>query len=246
MNYTSLVAAAIIVLSAVAGPAQANEAEDAVRKVFMQRFPDARIDHLAESPIAGIFEVGLGSQVFYVSGDGRYIFNGKLIDLETRQDLTEGYLSKVRMQTLAAFDESRMIIFEPRGETKHTITTFTDVDCGYCRKMHSEIDSYAELGIRVRYMLYPRAGVKSKSYEKAVSVWCAQDQRKELTFAKTGAVPDRRTCENPVTEHMAVARQLGLQGTPMTITETGEQIMGYMPARELFAQMQATRVQAFQ
>ncbi|MDH3714030.1 MAG: DsbC family protein [Gammaproteobacteria bacterium] len=246
MNHTSLVAAAIIVLSAVAGPVQANEAEDTIRKVFMQRFPDARIDHLAESPIAGIFEVGLGSQVFYVSGDGRYVFNGKLIDLETRRDLTEGYLSKVRMRTLAEFDESRMIIFEPKGETKHTITTFTDVDCGFCRKMHSEIDSYADLGIRVRYMLYPRAGVKSKSYEKAVSVWCAKDQRKELTFAKTGGVPDRRTCENPVTEHMSVARQLGLQGTPMTITETGEQIMGYMPAQDLFAQMEATRTQAFQ
>jgi thiol:disulfide interchange protein DsbC len=88
--------------------------------------------------------------------------------------------------------------------------------------------------------------VKSKSYEKAVSVWCASDQRKELTFAKTGGVPDRRTCENPVTEHMEMARELGLQGTPMTITETGEQIMGYLPAQELFAQMEATRMQAFQ
>ncbi|MDH3452020.1 MAG: DsbC family protein, partial [Gammaproteobacteria bacterium] len=209
-------AAAILALSIVGGAAQANEAEDALRKAFMQRFPDARITHLVESPIAGIYEIGLGSRVFYVSGDGRYVFNGKLIDLETREDLTEGYLAKVRTKTLAEFDESRMIIFEPKGETKHTITTFTDVDCGYCRKMHSEIDSYADLGIRVRYMLYPRAGVESESYEKAVSVWCAENQREELTFAKQGGVPDRRTCENPVTEHMSLARQLGLQGTPMT------------------------------
>ena len=238
MNHTSLVAAAIMALSTLVGTAQADGPEDTVRKVFMQRFPDATIDHLAETPIAGVYEVGLGSRVFYVSGDGRYVFNGKLIDLETRENLTDGYLSKVRMKTLAEYDESRMIIFEPEGEAKHTITTFTDVDCGYCRKMHAEIDSYVDLGIRVRYMLYPRAGVESKSYEKAVSVWCAENQQAELTHAKTGAVPERRTCENPVTEHMSVAQQLGLRGTPMTITDTGEQIMGYMPAKELFAQME--------
>jgi len=238
MNHTSLVAAAIMALSTLVGTAQADGPEDTVRQVFMQRFPDATIDHLAETPIAGVYEIGLGSQVFYVSSDGRYVFNGKLIDLETRENLTDGYLSKVRLKTLAEYDESRMIIFEPKGDAKHTITTFTDVDCGYCRKMHAEIDSYIDLGIRVRYMLYPRAGVESKSYEKAVSVWCAENQQAELTHAKTGAVPERRTCENPVTEHMSVAQQLGLRGTPMTITDTGEQIMGYMPARELFAQME--------
>lgn len=243
MTKASPLAAAIVALAALAaGPAPADE--DAVRASFQQRFPQAHIDHLSESPIPGIFEVGLGSRVFYVSGDGRYVFNGKLIDLDTREDLTESYLSKVRLRTLAAFDESRMIIFEPNGETRHTITTFTDVDCGYCRKMHSEIQSYADLGIRVRYMFYPRAGVQSESYEKAVSVWCAADRRKELTFAKTGGVPERRTCENPVKEHMAIARQLGLQGTPMTITESGEQIMGYLPAPELFAQMEGAQVNA--
>lgn len=244
MNHTSLVTAAIMALSAFAGALHADEAADAVRASFMQRFPDARIDHLAESPIAGVYEIGLGSRIFYVSADGRYIFNGKLIDLNTREDLSEGYLSKVRLKTLNAYDESRMIIFEPEGDARHTITTFTDVDCGYCRKMHAEIDNYAALGIRVRYMLYPRAGVQSKSYEKAVSVWCAEDRLEELTFAKGGGVPDRRTCENPIKDHMSLARELGLQGTPMTITETGEQIMGYMPAQDLLAQMEATKMQA--
>lgn len=238
--------AAVLALTTIGGAALATEAEDALRKVFAQRFPNAQITHLVETPIPGIFEIAFGSQVFYVSGDGRYVLNGKLIDLETREDLTEGYLSKVRRKTLAAYDESLMIIFEPKGETKHTITTFTDVDCGFCRKMHAEIDQFAALGIRVRYMMYPRAGVQSHSYEKAVSVWCAEDQREEMTFAKQGGTPDRRTCENPVQEHMSIARQLGLQGTPMTITESGEQIMGYMPAQELFAQMEATRLQASQ
>ena len=191
-----------------------------------------------------MFEVGFGSQVFYVSTDGRYVLSGRLLDMETRENLTEGYLSKVRRQAIDSYDESRMIVFEPKGEVKHTITTFTDVDCGYCRKLHAEMDQYSELGIRVRYMLYPRAGVESKSYEKAVSVWCAENQQEEMTFAKQGGVPDRRTCENPVQEHMAIARELGLQGTPMTITDSGDQIMGYMPAQELFAQMEAEKLQA--
>ncbi len=230
-------AAALVALCAVTGTAQSGSEEDALRKVFKERFPDASIDHIAKTPVDGIYEIGLGSRVFYFSADGRYVFNGTLIDLNTREDLTEAYVVKVRRKAMAQLDESRMIIFEPKGKATHTITTFTDVDCGFCRKMHAEIERYGELGIRVRYMLYPRAGVESKSYEKAVSVWCAADQQKEMTFAKQGGVPAVRTCENPVKEHMALARQLGLQGTPMTITDSGEQIMGYMPATELLAQM---------
>ena len=212
--------------------------EQAIRKQLQEVAPDGRIDHLVESVVPGVYEVGIGGKVFYVSADGRYLFNGKLIDMTTRENLSERYLSKTRAAALNELDESMMIIYEPKGEVRFTITTFTDIDCPYCRKMHDEIDQYAELGIRVRYMLYPRAGVKSHSYEKAVSVWCAEDRNEELTFAKGGGEPDAKSCDNPVRRHMDLGRQLGLQGTPMTLTDSGEQIMGYVAARELYTQLQ--------
>ena len=224
----------------------AGTAEDQIRATFSKQFPTARIDHLVESPVPGLFEVGVGSRIFYVSADGRYLFNGKLIDIETRRDLSESYLSKVRREKLDAYDEADMIVFEPKKPAEHTVTVFTDIDCPYCRKLHEEIGQYSELGVRVRYMLYPRAGVKSHSYEKAVSVWCAKDRQQALTFAKGGGEPEELTCDNPVKEQMELGRELGLQGTPMIITDTGEQIMGYMPAKELAAQLRVSDTRSFQ
>jgi thiol:disulfide interchange protein DsbC len=110
--------------------------------------------------------------------------------------------------------------------------------------MHKEMGLLNRMGIRVRYMLFPRAGVASTSYEKAVSVWCADDQLAELTKAKSGAIPEIRECQNPVREHMALARRLGLQGTPYTITDTGRAIGGYVPAPELFESLEADKQKA--
>jgi thiol:disulfide interchange protein DsbC len=137
-----------------------------------------------------------------------------------------------------------MIVFSPEGEVKHTITTFTDIDCPYCRKMHREMDLLNRMGIKVRYMLFPRAGPASKSYEKAVSVWCAEDQQTAMTEAKAGATPELSDCDNPIREHMVLGRRLGLRGTPYTITDTGRAIGGYMPAPELLESLDADKLSA--
>jgi thiol:disulfide interchange protein DsbC len=100
------------------------------------------------------------------------------------------------------------------------------------------------MGIRVRYMLFPRAGIGSNSYEKAVSVWCAEDQQSEMTKAKSGAMPELRDCDNPVREHMALGRRLGLRGTPYSITDTGRAISGYVPAPELLDSLEADKQKA--
>jgi len=236
-----------ILLAAIAAFASASFADsdlDRIREVFTKRYPNAKIDHLAATPVAGVYQLGIKSQVLYLSDDGRYLFNGKLIDLDNGADLSERYLSKSRLAALDDVAEERMIIYEPSKETKYTITTFTDIDCPYCRKMHKEIATLTSHGIRVRYMLYPRTGVGSPSYDKAVSVWCAEDRNEELTVAKRGIDPPKRVCENPVKDHMALARQLGLTGTPMTITDTGEQIMGYVPADEMLIKLRAARLSA--
>ncbi len=202
-------------------------------EILSQRIPGVGAEQIAPTPIPSLYEVNVGSGVFYVTQDGRYALSGSLIEWDTGRNLTEQALSKGRLSLLETIPESKMIVFEPTGEARHTITTFTDIDCPYCRKMHAEMAELNDLGIRVRYMLFPRTGVDSPSYDKAVSVWCATDRQTELTQAKNGVTPPARECENPVEEHMALAEQLGLRGTPMTITDGGETIMGYVPARDL-------------
>ena len=234
----------LVVIAVFSSATFADSDLERIREAITKRYPNLTIDHLAATPVAGIYQLGTNSQVLYLSDDGRYLFNGKLIDLDSGVDLSERYLSKSRLAALDGVAEERMIIYEPSKETKYTITTFTDIDCPYCRKMHKEIATLTSHGIRVRYMLYPRTGVASPSYDKAVSVWCAKDRNEELTAAKRGVDPPKRNCDNPVKEHMALARQLGLTGTPMTITDTGEQIMGYVPADELLTKLRAARLSA--
>ncbi len=210
-------------------------------EILSQRIPGVGAEQIAPTPIPSLYEVNVGSGVFYVTRDGRYALSGSLIEWDTGRNLTEQALSKGRLSVLETIPESKMIVFEPTGEARHTITTFTDIDCPYCRKMHAEMAELNDLGIRVRYMLFPRTGVDSPSYDKAVSVWCATDRQTELTQAKNGVTPPARECENPVEEHMALAEQLGLRGTPMTITDGGETIMGYVPARDLLDRMDRSK-----
>ena len=224
MQYTPYLVVFLVACVLNLEVAVAETDADRIRRLLSERFPSARVEQVVPSPVADVFEVIVEGAVVYVSADGRYVFNGTLLELETGENLTEPVLSKRRREALVQMPEDRMIIFEPEGEAKHTITTFTDIDCAYCRRMHQEMAQLNSIGIRVRYLLYPRAGEDSVCYEKAVSVWCAADRQKELTFAKAGKHPKQRDCNNPVKQHMELATSLGLTGTPMSITETGARI----------------------
>ncbi|MGR9100546.1 MAG: DsbC family protein, partial [Gammaproteobacteria bacterium] len=164
--------------------------------------------------------------------DGRYILEGKLIDVAARKDLTDVRLAGVRVQALKKVGRDNMIVFEPK-ESKYKVSVFTDIDCGYCRKLHSEIDQFMKEGITVQYLFFPRAGLGSKSFQKAVSVWCAEDRQKALTEAKKGNDPEEKTCDNPVKDHMRLGQEFGMTGTPMLVTEKGTIFPGYMPASQL-------------
>ncbi len=245
MNQKLMVVAVVLTLLSTAAPALAESDMQAIKRKIAERLPGATVDHIAPSPVTGMYEVGVnGGDVVYVSADGRYLLSGTLIDLVTQENLTERVLAGQRLKTLNDVPEDSMIIYEAQGDVKHTLTTFTDIDCPYCRKMHREMTLMNRMGIRVRYMLFPRTGVASPSYEKAVSVWCAEDQQAEMTKAKSGAIPEIAVCDNPVREQMALGRRLGLRGTPYTITDTGRAISGYVPAPELFESLEADKQKA--
>ena len=187
---------------------------------------------ITPTPIPGLYEVMLGAKVFYVSADGRYLIRGKMVDLQTGEDLTEAKVSALRKQAVEAVGEENMIIFEPE-KVRHTVTVFTDIECGYCRKLHSQMDDYLAEGIRIRYLFYPRAGLNSEAGRKAVAVWCADDRRKAMGIAKQGKPVEMRTCPNPVEEHYMLGQAVGVTGTPALVLENGELIPGYIPPKRL-------------
>jgi thiol:disulfide interchange protein DsbC len=149
-----------------------------------------------------------------------------------RKDLTEEKLSDTRKQAIEKIGQENMIVFKPKIH-KYTVSIFTDIDCGYCRKLHSEIDQYLAQGITIQYLFFPRAGKGSDSYNKAVSVWCAKDRNAALTDAKKGNTPEAKTCDNPVDEHMQLGDEFDVKGTPMIVTEKGNIYPGYLPAKQL-------------
>lgn len=188
---------------------------------------------ITETPLKGIYEVLIGGDIVYLDGDANFMFRGELIDLEKRINLTDQTLNNERQKLVSALEDNQTVMYKPKGETKHTITVFTDIDCPYCRKMHEEMDQYLEAGIAVRYALYPRAGVGSPSYDKLVNVWCADDAPQAMTDAKSGKTVEAKTCENPVQSHMELGQMVGVNGTPAILLEGGQLIPGYRPARAL-------------
>jgi thiol:disulfide interchange protein DsbC len=215
-------------LAAAACMADQAADEAAIRKTLGDITPD----NIDKTPVAGIYEVTVGPHVIYVTGDGRYMFQGELIDMFNHKSLTEPRRRLVVKQLIDAVSEDDMIIYEP-AKTRHTITVFTDIDCGYCRKLHSEIQQYLDAGIRVRYMFFPRAGAGSMSWKKAEAVWCAKDRKAALTAAKKGQPIEMKTCDNPIAEHMALVDKLGARGTPFIVLEDGETQPGYLPADKM-------------
>jgi len=225
-----LIAAGALTLVQLTSTAAAGPA--AIRDSLERVLPQTEIDSIEPSPIDNLYEVMVGTQLMYVTGDGRYFFDGRIVDLERREDLTEPRLKAARLRAAEDMGEDEMIVFEPSAQTEHTVTVFTDIDCGYCRKLHQQIDAYGEEGIRVRYLFYPRAGEGSPSYDKAVSVWCADDRQAALTKAKAGEAIPSEQCQNPVNRHMALGQELGIRGTPALLLESGDLVPGYVaPAR---------------
>ncbi len=210
--------------------------EQAKQKLLDSR-PDFPVLNLKQSMIPGYFEiVTKGGTTLYMSQDGNHFFAGDLYFIEPDGfvNATEKARTDFRRDLLRSLDEAEMVIFAPRPElTKATITVFTDIDCGYCRKLHKEVPELNRLGIAVRYLAYPRAGIGSVSYHKAVSAWCSDNPQIALTQAKAGKEIEKKTCANPVAAQYAMGADFGVTGTPAVIYEDGTLQAGYLPAAEL-------------
>lgn len=214
--------------------AQADEELAAVRKRLEQRFSDLTISDLKPAPVSGLYELTFGSRTVLVTKDGRYLIQGDLIDLETRRNLTQEQRSKLILKSIEAIGEKNMVVVGP-ANAKRTITVFTDVDCPYCARLHAEVPKLNKAGVKVRYLLYPRAGKGSETYKKSVAVWCAADRIKAIGIAKAGGKLEMKTCANPVDEHLKLGAEVGVEGTPTMIFDDGRIVPGFAPADKLLA-----------
>jgi thiol:disulfide interchange protein DsbC len=225
--------------AAAAKPANASAAIPAdVRARVVAKVPGASPADVAVSPIPGLYEVTMGGLIAYVSADGRHLLSGNLYDLDTQQNLTAARRSSARAKALASASESQMIIFGP-PTAKMTVTVFTDIDCGFCRKFHNQIAEINKAGVRVRYMLYPRTGPGTESWDKAEQVWCAADRRDALTRAKRGeAVKSKKCGDVPIMKQYQLGSDLGVEGTPAIFTQYGDYVGGFLTPQELVQSVQ--------
>lgn len=224
----------VMVLMSASLPSYADSASEiaAVKQAVMRVMPGSKPDAVTPAPFSGFYEVLIGAQIFYVSNDAKLLFEGNLYDLETRRNLTDEKKSIGRKKIVDALDESSMIVFSPK-DVKHTVTIFTDIDCGYCRKLHNEIRSYMDRGIQVRYAAFPRSGRDTPSYFKAVGVWFAKDRKTAMTNAKLGGTVEEKKCDHPVDKHLAAGASLGISGTPTLVFPNGYVVPGYVNAGQL-------------
>jgi thiol:disulfide interchange protein DsbC len=221
---------------------QAEQATQATAKVdprvaIASKIPGIKPEDLRATPIPNIYEMTRGADIAYVTTDGKYAISGDMIDLAQNDNITEARRKDLRTRQIGAIPESDMLVFGPR-ESKYTVTVFTDVDCAYCQELHRQIGDYNRLGIRVRYIFYPRTGPNTESWTKAEEVWCSPNRNDALTRAKLGQAIGAKPCaNNPVAKTYALGRDFGLQGTPAIILADGEMIGGYLSPNELLQEL---------
>ena len=216
--------ALILALTLAAPAVHADTRADIAKK-----FPGATAADVQPAPVPGLFELRRGGDIAYVTPDGRYALTGDLYDLSSNRNLTETRRRDLRKEMLAAVPDSQTLVFSPK-DPKYTISVFTDIDCGYCRKLHSQIAEYNRLGVRVRYLFYPRTGPDTESWHKAESVWCSADRNDALTRAKRGETVKAKPCSpTPVAKDYRLGEELGVQCTPSIVLANGEMLPGYVP-----------------
>lgn len=235
LTLACLVAAVGLLLTSTHTRAQAAETPTEevlaeVRAAIEKNLPDIAIDSVDGSAIDGLYELVSGGQIYYVSADAAFLVDGEIIDLTNRVNVTAARKGRLHMALINSVDEKDMLIYEPDTPSDRAITVFTDISCGYCRKLHAELDQLLDGGVRVRYVMFPRAGLESQAHRDLESVWCAENPQDAMTNAKAGGAITPARCQNPIDSHVALAEQVGLRGTPLIYLDSGEVIPGYRDA----------------
>ncbi|MGR6871006.1 thioredoxin fold domain-containing protein [Pseudomonas sp. HK3] len=245
MAILRILGASALILLANLATAEEVSVEETIAKSLRAAQPTLVLLSAKQVPGQDLYEVELTSgEVLYSTSDGQYFVYGSLFQATKGElvNITAKRSDEKRLALMDKLDPKDMVVFSSKGEEKAVINVFTDVDCGYCRKLHREVPRLNELGVTVRYMAYPRAGIYSDqkrtqftgSYKKLKSVWCDADRTGAMNKAKaTGFIKENLSCDAPIEEQLALGAEFGVRGTPAIILQDGELLPGYMPADEL-------------
>lgn len=220
--------------------------EEIILEKLRQARPDINFGEPRLSVIKGLYQVQVpGGPLLFVTPEGDKFIAGEVfgIDASGFSKIEDPYVIEERKKALASLNAKDSIVFKPKGKTKAVVYVFTDIDCGYCRKLHSQMHAYNEggqekpgyndLGIEIRYLAYPRAGIPSPSADKLISTWCAKDKQDAMTKLKAGQTVANAVCDNPVAKQFQLGGQLGVNGTPALFLPDGKLMPGYLPPEEL-------------
>jgi len=207
--------------------ADTDPVETTISAALKGAFGEIEVSSIRKSRFQGLYEVMLGAEIIYVSGDGQYVFQGDLIDIKNLRNLSEERRSTVRIKLLADVPAEDIIEFAPE-DPEHYLYVFTDITCGYCQRLHKDVAELNSNGIGVRYLAFPRAGLDSPNSLDMESVWCAEDQHKAFTDAIIRQTINPTQCVNAVAKHFTLGQSIGVTGTPAVYLENGRQIGGYM------------------
>ena len=221
---------------AQAAQSELEKATQAITKNLEAGKPGVKVSSVEPAAIPGMYKASIeGGPHVYTTADGVYFIAGDIYKVTPGSivNLTDQERNGDRAKAMASIDKKDTITFAPKGDVKKVMYVFTDVDCGYCQKLHAQVPEYNELGIEVRYLAYPRAGINSRSYKKVASAWCAEDPQDALTKLKQRQnIPENVCADNPVAKQFQIGQQIGLSGTPALVFEDGQLIGGYVePAR---------------
>ncbi len=231
-------AAAAFAFAAAEAATDANAELDLVRQRVAEAFEMIEPGDVKASPVDGWYMIQRSSVVAYISSDGRYLLQGDMIDLDTSVNLSELARTDSRREIMAAITDDQVIKFSP-AEIKYSVSIFTDVECTYCRRLHSQIDDYLAKGIEVRYLMYPRNGPASRAWNTAEEIWCSTDRKNALTMAKLDRKFSTSSCDATMVEdHFAMGRNIGLSGTPAILFDDGTLIAGYLAPDQLVSALE--------
>jgi thiol:disulfide interchange protein DsbC len=211
------------------------------RAAIVKKIDGIKLEDVRMTPVNGLYEVTRGSEVSYSTADGRYLIIGDMIDVDNDANISENRRRTIRTRMIDSVPESEMLVFSPK-DPKYTVTVFTDIDCGYCRKLHSQIAEYNKQGIRVRYLFYPRSGPGTESWQKAEAVWCSANRNDALTRAKNGEEIKASKCPTAIiARDYELGHKLMVEGTPSIFLPNGEMLPGYLPPAQLVRTLKASR-----
>ena len=221
----------------LAGVAGADEA--AIRKNLAERLPGLpKIDEINKTPIPGLFEVRLGTEVVYSDENGNHIIQGSIIETKTRTDLTQARIDKLTQIDFASLPLKDAILIK-QGTGARKLVVFSDPNCGYCKRIERDLLELKDVSIYT--FLYPILGPDSTT--KSKDIWCAKDKGKVWrNWMLDGGAPSSAAagCDVAALErNLRLGQRYKVQGTPAVVFEDGTRAPGALPAAQIEARMLA-------